>query len=103
VILLVSGGEAKLGISNCDVAATTLPLLDKNSLSKANISDYNQLDIKKGGDFICPVLRFDLRPSGSHEDEVLFCDAQLLCDPSLQLGQTKSAREGPRERYEFTL
>jgi hypothetical protein len=47
VILLVSGGEAKLGISNCDVAATTLPLLDKNSLSKANISDYNQLDIKE--------------------------------------------------------
>jgi len=38
-----------------------------------------------------------LGPPGSHEHEILLCDAQFLCDPSFQFGETKLAQKGTEE------
>jgi hypothetical protein len=74
-----------------DVAEALADFLDRNSRSKTKISDYYQLrSYHRRPYFVCPVLRLDLRPAGGHQDKVLFCDAQLLCDPSFELRETTS-------------
>lgn len=86
-----SGGGGMEGSSRCDEPVDALPvLLESNSLSKANISDYrvNVIAQPVGIYLIGPVLRLDLCAARRHEDEVLLADPELGGNPSFQLWQS---------------